>query len=146
MPRDFDIKPYIGVGPLTFGMSPQEVADLIGPPERVLRNRKGGREEYREGIKVTYSPSAEEATDFVLFPPATARYKGLDLLSHPDPLSVLVADDQSPREGMGITVFLDLGVTATGLNEHDSSDKTITAFARGRWDALKDQLHPLKRT
>jgi hypothetical protein len=34
VPNHFDIKPYLGVGPLRFGMTPAEVAAQLGPPER----------------------------------------------------------------------------------------------------------------
>lgn len=144
MGEEFEITPYVGVGELRFGMTLEEVRTILGSPVRCVRNRSGGLEEFREGLKVCYSHSTQNVTDFVIFPPSKALYKGLDLLAIRDPISVLLDDDSTPLEGMGIVVFLKLGVTITGSGDTDSSDKTITLFAEGRWDGIKDQLKPLQ--
>lgn len=138
-----DIKPYLGVGDLTLGMTPEEVRAILGPVIRSMRNRVGGIEEFREGIKVCYAQPSETVTDFELFPPAAAIYRGIDLLSCSSPLAVLMMDDPAPLEGMGIVVFFKLGVAITGFSDADNSDKAIGLFARGRWDSLRDQMRPL---
>ena len=54
-----------------------------------------------------------------------------------------MSDDPLPLEGMGIVVFLTLGVAITGFVGTDASDDAVTVFAEGRWDGLRDQLKPL---
>lgn len=126
-------------------MTTEEVCAVLGPPVRSLKNRKGGVEEVREGVKVCYSPATQTSTDFVLFPPVQAIYNGEDLLASSDPVSVLMADDPEPLESMGIVVFLRLGLTVTGFDEPDEADKAVTAFMEGRWDALREDLKPYLR-
>lgn len=145
MNRTFRIQPYVGVEDLTFGMTTEEVGAVLGPPVRSLKNRKGGVEEVREGVKVCYSPATQTSTDFVLFPPAQAVYYGVDLLASSDPVSVLIPDDPAPLESMGIVVFLRLGLTVTGFDEPDEADKAVTVFMEGRWDALREDLKPYLR-
>lgn len=40
--NDFDIRPYVGVGPLAFGMKPEEVHALVGEPRMQGSNPLGG--------------------------------------------------------------------------------------------------------
>lgn len=144
MESSFDINSYVGVGDLKFGMNPDQVSHILGPAQRTVKNRVGALEEYREGIKVCYSRSECLATDFVLFLPAEAKYRGTDLLRVADPVMYLSQYDPLPLEGMGIIVFLQLGLTLSDCTDPKSADSSVTAFALGRWDSLKEKLKPLQ--
>jgi hypothetical protein len=139
----FEIAPYTGVGDLRFGMSGQEVANILGPPMHRNRNWKGEIEEYREGSKVYYIN--ETVAEIVLMPPAGALYKGIDLLGLVKPVDFLIADDPAPFEYMGTIVFLEIGLALTGFAEPNDPDTTVTAFARGRWERLQSRLVSYQR-
>jgi hypothetical protein len=56
---DFEIKPYIGVGDLQFGMKQDEVARVLGLPDQVSRNHLNQRVEFRSFMNVAFSSEKE---------------------------------------------------------------------------------------
>ena len=140
----FQVLPYVGAGPVTFGMTPEQVAALLGAPRRVQKNVLGERDESREGVRVCYSGSGH-VVEIGLAPPTTASYKGADLFGIDDPIALLLKDDPEPFESVGFLVFLQLGLTATGLHDDDQAQKAVTVFAPGRWDSARERLRPWKR-
>jgi hypothetical protein len=70
---------------------------------------------------------------------------GLSLFSMPaaEAFSRLVALDGSPKASLGVTVMLNLGIAVTGFVDDDAGQKSVTAFARGRWDDPTLELQPL---
>ena len=139
----FDVKPYVGAGPVTLGMSSGDVSGLLGPPSRVLKNREGDRQEYREGLIVTYARADDRLADITLTPPAFALYEGRDLLALENPISFLRAFDSAPLEAVGIIVFLQLGISLTGFDSPGDPQRSVGLFAKGTWESLRDRLRPL---
>ena len=139
----FDLKPFVGAGPVAFGMSPAEVDSLLGPPSRVLKNREGDRQEYREGLILTYAQADDGLADITLTPPASALYEGRDLLALENPISFLRAFDSTPLKAVGITVFFQLGISLTGFDLPADPQKGVGLFAKGSWDSLRHRLRPL---
>jgi hypothetical protein len=134
----FEIRPFEGVGPLSFGFTADDVAFAVGPPLRRLKNWKGNYEEYRHGFKSCYDHHGH-LVEVVLFPPSSAILAGRDLFALQDPVSELRKLDEHPYQSMGISVFLQLGVSVTGFETTEDSEKAIGAFARGRWDAIAQE-------
>jgi hypothetical protein len=135
MARVFEIRPFEGVGPLTFGFTAQDVASTVGPPLKRLKNWKGNYEEYREGFKTCYDERGR-LVEVVLFPPSSAILEGRDLFAFQDPVAELKKLDDNPFRSVGISVFLQLGVSVTGFETGEDSEKAIGAFTRGRWDGI----------
>lgn len=135
------IKPYVGAGGIAFGMTRDQVGTILGDPIRVGKNILGERDELREGIRVTYSTDGG-VVEIGIFPPAEAVYEGINLFDTVDPISVLLRDDPEPSESVGFLVFLRLGVTVTGIHDHDDAQRAVTVFVRGRWDRMRENLRP----
>lgn len=134
----FDIRPFDGVGPLSFGFTADDVASAVGPALRRLKNWKGNYEEYRESFKACYDDHGR-LVEVVLFPPSSAILAGRDLFALQDPVTELRKLDDHPYQSVGISVFLRLGVSVTGFATGEDSEKAIGAFARGRWDAIAQE-------
>jgi len=132
MANVFDIRPFDGVGPLTFGLSAEEVTAAIGPPLRRIKNWKGNYEEYRDGFKTCYDAHGH-LVEVVLFPPCSAILAGRNLFALQDPVTELRKLDDHPYQSVGVSVFLRLGVSVTGFDTGEDSEKAIGVFARGRW-------------
>jgi hypothetical protein len=138
----FEIRPYQGAGPINLGMTAREVERVLGSAVKSARSRSGTLEEYRKGVKVSYS-SEGRVNNIDIIPPARALYKGIDLLAVEDPVSQLVPDDPEPLAELGIVLFLGLGL-ALNAPGSDPSEKGISVFQKGSWDAQKMRLRPLR--
>ena len=55
----FDIQPYAGAFPITFGMHREEVHRLLGPPyaSNPVWNKTGFAEHYQDGFNIGYDNS-----------------------------------------------------------------------------------------
>jgi hypothetical protein len=84
-PWDFEITPYRGVGPLTFGLSKEEVRALLGPPEEEFARNPEFRPDCTEWIYdgsrcfISFDP-LRGCVEIMLTPPADPRFAGVRLL------------------------------------------------------------------
>jgi hypothetical protein len=147
MTLHFEIRPYEGVGSLRFGMSKIEVADLIGPPEEADVHPLGEAYEDRFGSSVlTIYSKADNTLVQIGFSRWTqgVTFKNTNIFNE-DPgkvLEFLIQEDAQPLESLGIIVLLNLGITLTGFHDDGEDERTITVFAKGRWDLKKAKLKP----
>lgn len=144
---DFSIQPYIGVDRLHFGMSLNEVENLVGPP--VLRDTGflGETIEYRwdNGLLTTYDQKKCALVEIGI----SRNIINLEFdniyiftMSPQDVLAKLVQLDGDPYESLGFIVLLKLGITLTGFHDDAVEQKSVTVFERGRWDDLIPELKP----
>jgi len=135
-----EVRPYAGVGPLHFGTSPAQAAEHVGAPQTVTTNR------YRETVhrystmRLTFDD--EGLAEVSILPDGEPRLRALDPLTR-DGLTRLVAEDGDAQEVVGFIVLLNLGIAVSGVNDNDPGQLAVTAFRRGRWDKLRDQMKPL---
>lgn len=140
MPTTFDIRPYEGVGPLRFGMIPDEVEHVLGKPDKVKRNFLGEWTEHREanGLVTTFDRETNELVEVGFSPNITSlHYASLNLFSgNPrDTLHELARHDATTYEMVGFIIMLKLGITLAGFQTGEQSDLAVTVFAKGRWDS-----------
>ncbi|QDD63073.1 hypothetical protein EJD96_02390 [Herbaspirillum seropedicae] len=134
------IMPYVGVGPLRFGMTRDEVHQLIGDPLSI--DKSGGSEELTEywsnnGLQLTYSEMDETLLEISLYPNLqNVQLNGLDLFGVPGThaFKLLHDWDNAPLTIVGVSIFLKLGLAVNGFFHDDDGAKSVTAFAKGRWD------------
>lgn len=97
---EFEITPYCGAGPLCFGMTVEDVARQIGPPDVVNLNHLGQRTEFRSYMNVAYQASREVSLSHIGFGRQMigVKYKGLALFKEPttEVLRALAKEDTQP--------------------------------------------------
>jgi hypothetical protein len=138
---EYDIRPGNGAGPVGFGMRPDQVASVLGPPDETGYNSQGEVQEYRGELAVRYD-DAFGVVELAFGPALDVTLQGRQLFADGDPVSVLLAADPRPVECLGFLVFLSLGVTITGYHDGDVDQRALTVFRPGRWDALSEHFEP----
>jgi hypothetical protein len=130
----FDIRPHVGVLPVTFGMHRDDVHRVLGAPEisSPIWNKSGYSESYlRGGYNIGYDN--EWQTNHVGFIPGKIELsiEGRTIWSpdkQPDPNPILLALDPSPVTTVGFWIYLQLGVTTAGYHDDNESQLAIAAF------------------
>ncbi len=149
------IVPYKSVGPLRFEMTPDEVAEQLGPPEEVSGAMPAGASqelhakyadhtvEFRLGrsggeAKPTVRYEAGKAVSFDLFDTLrTAEIDGFRLFEHSkrQALQKLRRDSKLYAEEIDGYVFFDFGISISNDDMWDDSPP-INVFAKGQFDDL----------
>ncbi|MDR9835752.1 hypothetical protein [Herbaspirillum huttiense] len=138
--REHIIMPYVGIGPLRFGMTRDEVHQLIGDPLSI--DKSWCSEELTEywnnnGLQLSYSEMDETLLEISLYPNLhNVQLNGLNLFEVPGThaFKVLHDWDNAPLTIAGVSIFLKLGLAVNGFIHDDDGAKSVTAFAKGRWD------------
>jgi hypothetical protein len=143
VPTAYAIQPYVEVGGVRFGMTPSEVEAAIGAATRITTNSLGERDEVRRGLSVRYDKRLGRVAEIAIHKSEQAIYRGIDLFRASDPLRILAQDDPNPLESLGFVVFFGLGLALTGFHDNDESQKAVTAFSAGRWDAVRPSMTPV---
>jgi hypothetical protein len=144
------LNPYQSVGPLRFGISMAEAESILGTA--AIRSYDAD-----EGVTTLYWDS--NATQLVF----EGRAGGLSMVSLYGPdnqVSVsgevldwrnssafyefLKASGTNSKYAYGISIFFDCGIAAAGLHGDAVGDKSVTAFAKGKWDPMDPMLSPLE--
>lgn len=141
---DLVIAPYVGVGRVRFGMTPDQVSAAWGSPESTSKTGLGGRVDFYGDLNVGYSLGAMPAVNHVgggrsLVQVEIATVK----LFVEEPIAAikrLFLLDASASTYLGFLVFLELGISLTGFHDDDENQKAFIAFARGSWDKRKMKL------
>ncbi|WP_081585491.1 hypothetical protein [Herbaspirillum rubrisubalbicans] len=134
------ITSYVGVGPLKFGMTREEVHQILGAP--LSANKSWCSEELTEywsenGLQLTYSETDERLLEITLYPNLqNVQLNGFKLFDVPGAYAFKVLHDwdDAPLTIAGASIFLKLGLAVSGFLREDNGDKAVAAFAKGRWD------------
>ena len=133
---EWKIIPFIGMGPVKFGMSPSEVSEILGSPKNVTTRGETLREQ-----RAIDMPMIRYINDKVTEIEAFYTVKNVTLddvnIFENEGLEVLV-DLELKNEGakvdVGIIMFENLGLTAGRLDEDVTGEHSVTAFCGGHWD------------
>ncbi|KQN86306.1 hypothetical protein ASF03_21785 [Rhizobium sp. Leaf68] len=133
---NWEITPFIKMGPVHFGMSPVEVAAIIGEPEFADED-VGYLREYRaidvpiivyENDMVTEIEAFQEVTNVIFRGKRSFEEPGLEILRY------LEQENGGASVNVGTILFKNIGITSSFLDQSDGSDRSVTAFAKGLWD------------
>ncbi len=140
-PLTFELLPYLGAGPLRFGMQPGEVALLLGEPNLVRTNRYGERDERRTLLAIRFGNNEHGIAEIEFYNDAQVTFQGLNVFEQEEEAyrALLLADGE-PFESLGTIVLMKLGIT---LSPPNNENRTITVFSRGRWDRFIPKLKRL---
>jgi hypothetical protein len=140
----FDIEPYVGALPISFGMDRAKVHTLLGTTRVAgkwdAKDPGSASDSFGKLLEINVGYDNDRRVDHVGFSPGD--FFALSLLGsaiwtpseHPDPNPVLLRFDPAPLERLGFLVFTRLGVTTTGYHDDDKAQYALTVFPRGEWD------------
>lgn len=146
---DFEILPYVGVGPLRFGMTPDEVATVLGPPAFSVPDEDAAVIVYYRGDNAIQTSHDARTNRLVLasfyFPVAGLRLydHSLNWERSADWFEWLKQADSSARQKYGITVFFRFGISVAGFQGAENGQKSMTVFDRGQWCPDDPDFGPL---
>ena len=144
------IVPLEGVSELNFGLTAQQVKEILGPPEdSEIDNSDGELREFRRksGLQTVYSDRGARLVEIGFSRNITElEFDGVRLfqVSEEDALAAFRKRGARAHEVRGFLVFLDLGVTLTGFHDGASDQLAVTVFERGRWDDAKEDMNPYR--
>ena len=133
---EWNIVPYVGMGPIKFGMNPDEVSEILGAPKRVRTSGNSLRESrglempiirYKDN-KVTQIEAFYDVKNVTLGDVNIFGDDGLQVMQ------TLETKNGGAKIDVGITIFENLGITAGRLDEDVPGEHSITAFCKGYWD------------
>jgi hypothetical protein len=136
--RSFIILPYVGVGPLRFGMSPAEVRTALGATGERFRRTPHSREAdafTTEGVFVYYDEAGRcEAVEMTS--PAKPEFGGRELLGkqyNDTATFIRTLDPDMREEAAGLTALgLGIGLYCSGAGKNsDLAVEAVIAFKRG---------------
>lgn len=148
MDTDFELLPYVGAGPITFGMSPSQVESALGIPEEVGINHLGQRVEHRSFMNVGYEAGDDGRLTHIGFGRQMSRVRYGNVMLFSEPVSRVLqsvcSEDGAPYVYLGFVVLLKLGFTLTGFHDNDRSQLAVALFPKGGWDSRLHRLKPFR--
>ncbi|MGI0120190.1 hypothetical protein [Zooshikella sp. RANM57] len=139
---ELNLIPYVGVGPISFGMAPKEVEAVLGRPDSISTSGRNELEEHRGEITIRYDSETNGVVEISFGPESGLMLDGVYLYSSSDLTKYLLSKDPHPVECFGFLLYLNLGIAATGFHDGDEDQKAISVFQKGRWDSMKDNFTP----
>jgi hypothetical protein len=144
---EFELFPYVGAGPLKFGMLSTQVEKILGIAEESI-NHRGQRVEHRGFLTLGYSKGGDCKLNHIGFgrQMVGVRYGALKIFSEPydmrhqhHVLRALCAEDGAPRFSLGFVILFNLGFAMTGFQDKEEDDLTFVAFPKGGWDFVLEK-------
>ena len=150
---DWELRPLMGFGPLTFGMTPADVNRLLGPPSfDKLYSSTDYRQSRGEGAR-SYDVILGFNPDVLIgatFPPEPNEIKVLKhRIFHTDPAELLAILKRANGgfyavyEG-SVFAFEHLGIGLSDWLEHDDNDRWIAACSAEGYKVMVGEGEPDK--
>jgi len=146
--HDFELRPLISIGPLSFGMTASQVDSVLGAPKNVSKVRHiSGEARTYELLQVGMNASGKlDHVGIGIRFPGRIMVAGIDVLHDHDALERLIQLDGNPYEWVGFIMLLKLGMSLAGFHASDDAGKAVNFFPTGRYDSFLDKLQPFKCT
>jgi len=135
----YEIKPYIGVGPLNFEMSKKDVIAILGEPDFFdtddCTNILVGYWE-ENGLQLSFEAQTENLVSISLYSNIKNIQLGLlklDWKKSQKFYQELIQKDSSVKKTAGITIFFDHGISVTGFMGDEDGNKSLSVFKNGLW-------------
>jgi hypothetical protein len=136
--ESFELLPYLGAGPLRFGMQPSEVSSLLGESPFVKKNRFGERDERRDLLAIRFDKDTQGVVEIEFYREAHVTFRNVSIFEQvDDAYRTLLLADGEPFESLGTIILMKLGIS---LSVPKEEYKTITVFSKGRWDRFSPQF------
>lgn len=142
---NWEIMPFLGIGPIRFGMSPMQAADIIGKPVSIDEDDDGYLREYRSVDLPIISYQDRQVVEIEAFSEVgDVTFDGRNIFGEAGPEIMRFLEEKNGETvaNAGVVLFNGIGLTCGRLDESPREDHSITAFARGLWD---DRLSRFKK-
>ncbi len=132
------IDSFSGIGPIKFGMTPEDVATHIGAPDRSRRGLRSDTFSEHRGTKapiVRYRGNRVREIE-AFYDIGVVMFRGISIFET-NGLKVLRTLEELNGGAVisgGIILFDKLGLTVGRLDEGPPTGHSITAFASGTWN------------
>jgi len=154
---DWTIYRGIGIGPLRLGMSPAEVAAVLGEPENSNREFDGSVREHRTAAPILGYVDGRLTDIDAGADLRGVRFEELDVFAaSPETVVRRLFDRNGGKAlaGLGSVLFLSLGINTGGFydadagrfiapDEDEGRDRGLAVFAAGSFDAMLDEMRPV---
>jgi len=94
----FDIRPFKGVGPIAFGMTPEQVHGLLGAPRMQRPSPLGRRDERYEGFRVRYTADGGLTCEVTFSTACDVLFAGISLFGDATAIHQLACRCISPMK------------------------------------------------
>jgi hypothetical protein len=135
------------MGPIRFGMSPAQVAGIIGDQVSIDDDDEGYLREYRSVELPIISYQDSHVVEVEAFREVkSVTFGDRDIFGEPGPeiMRFLEQANGGARASLGLVLFNDIGITCGRLDESPVEDHSITVFAKGLWNDRLSRLQELK--
>lgn len=137
----WEILPYVGMGPVKFGMTPEEVASLLGPPISVRTKNIRRNEQRQRNTPIVRFRNGHVSEIEAYYDVPNVTLNGVDIFKD-NPVKVLQFLEERNGgclEDVGILLFINLGVSMGRIDKDVKENHSICAFVKGMWvDAVPD--------
>lgn len=146
---DFEIKPYVGVGAIKFGINRADAHVILGTPISCKKSRFSAEitDHWMESsLRLTFTHLKGYLVEISLYPfIKDVQLDDIKVFIEPglNVFTEFCRRDSEIRQTVGITIFFSYGVAMTGFLTGDDNQKSITAFAEKRWNVDDPELKHL---
>lgn len=135
---EWEIVSFEGAGPIRFGMAPEEVAALVGAPDRSRRGLRSGSFNEIRGTRaplMRYNKNRVREIE-AFYDLESVTFQGIDVFQTDGTafLRHLEELNGGAKVSVGIILFDTLGLTIGRLDEGPRTGHSVTAFVAGLWD------------
>lgn|SRR5688572_2723737 len=131
---NYQIDPYIGVGPIKFGAGKKDVEKVLGKPDDTYKDFLDRTVEVRGSVSIKYSKPGK-VNEVSFLDDVDVFFREINILKDKDAAKKLDAISK-PENSVGFKIYFDLGITVTGFGKKKEA-KTLSVFAK--------ELEPLLR-
>ena len=138
---------YQSANGLGFNDPSERAEELFGKPRLEQRNREGELELFHDDFILRFSADGSGFRECTVPFDSSIRLDGEELGWTEADLESLCKLDGEPMEFHGTVILFGKGVALTGMGKGEESDRSVTLFRRGDWDAFKEGMkrYPLGR-
>jgi len=133
---------YRSVNGLKFGDSPERAEELFGKAGLNQRNQEGELEMFYENLILRFSQGTEIFRECTVPFNVQTQLNGQNVDWSVAGLKSICEADGEPMEFYGTVILFNQGVALTGIEEGAESDRTVTIFNLGDWDAFRKGMKP----
>jgi hypothetical protein len=141
----FTIEPFVGALPLRFGMRPEEVAAIVGPPSGIYLSSFEDQCEERSTLSMdlAYHRETGKLNELVFAPGSILYFNGQNLFDVSNVIDFLRQSDSDPKIAVGMVFFLKLGIRLSGFHDGDESQKAVGVTPKGHWDEFMEDFEDM---